>query len=79
MRGIDYHVLIMNQANASRRDFLKASMLAGLGAAQREHLTLDQVQARLAADRVPALQEAPPVGTHERNVCNLWRPLQDKQ
>jgi hypothetical protein len=54
-------------------------MLAGVGAAQREHLTLDQVQARLAADRFPALQEAPPGGTHERNVRNLWRLLQDKQ
>jgi hypothetical protein len=25
------------------------------------------------------LQEAPPGGTHERNVRNLWRLLQDKQ
>lgn len=54
-------------------------MLVGVSAAQREHLTLDQVQARLAADRFPALQEAPPGGTHERNVRNLWRLLQDKQ
>ena len=63
---------------ASLRDYYQ-KMLAGVGAAQREHLTLDQVQARLAADRFPALQEAPPGRTHERNVGNLWRLLQDKQ
>jgi glyoxylase-like metal-dependent hydrolase (beta-lactamase superfamily II) len=63
---------------ASLRDYYQ-KMLAGVGAAQREHLTLDQVQARLAADHFPALQEAPPGGTHERNVRNLWRLLQDKQ
>ena len=69
---------LVKQDLALLRDYYQ-NMLARLGAAQREHLTLDRVQARLAADRVPALQEAPPVGTHERNVCNLWRLLQDKQ
>ena len=68
----------MKQDLASLRDYYQ-KMLAGVGAAQREHLTLDQVQARLAADRSLALQEAPPGGAPERNVRNLWRLLQDKQ
>jgi hypothetical protein len=68
----------MKQDLASLRNYYQ-KILASVGAAQREHLTLDQVQARLAADRFPALQEAPPGGAHERNVRNLWRLLQDKQ
>jgi hypothetical protein len=69
---------LIKQNLALLRDYYE-KMLVGVSAAQREHLTLDQVQARLAADRFPALQEAPPGGTHERNVRNLWRLLQDKQ
>jgi glyoxylase-like metal-dependent hydrolase (beta-lactamase superfamily II) len=69
---------LVKQDLALLRDYYQ-KMLAGVAAAQREHLSLDQVQARLAADRFPALQEAPPGGTHERNVRNLWRLLQDKQ
>lgn len=64
------------------RDYYQR-MLAGVGEAQREGLTLDQAKARLPANRFPSLRETPPgswsYGTHERNLRNLWRILQEQE
>jgi glyoxylase-like metal-dependent hydrolase (beta-lactamase superfamily II) len=64
------------------RDYYQ-KMLAGMRAAQRDGLTLDQAKARLAmANNFPNLRETPPGswshGMHDRNLRNLWRILSEQ-
>lgn len=65
------------------RDYYQR-MLAGVRAAQRDGLTLEQAKARLAVSRnFPALRETPPGswshGFHDRNLRNLWRILSEER
>ena len=58
-------------------------MLAGVRAAQREGLTLEQATERLAQQRAfPAYLEPPPghwaYGMHRRNLRNLWRICEEE-
>jgi len=58
-------------------------MLAGVRAAQREGLTVEQAKARLAANLFPAFQDRRAGtwshGMHERNLRNLWRIVQEQK
>jgi glyoxylase-like metal-dependent hydrolase (beta-lactamase superfamily II) len=82
------HVISSHSLPQVKKDLLPVRdyyqrMLAGVRAAQKEGLTLEQTAARLAVrTNFPALRESPPGvwshGMHERNLRNLWRILQEE-